>query len=66
MVTMNVKTDQDLANGTRGQIVDIVLDPREREINMNAAVIQLTLRLLCDKLFSLRDTKVFYCQSLVV
>ena len=51
MVTMNVKTDQDLANGTRGQIVDIVLDPREQEINMNAAVIQLTLRLLCDKLF---------------
>ena len=29
MVMLNVATDLDLANGTRGVIVDIVLDPRE-------------------------------------
>lgn len=43
MVTMNVKTEQDLANGTRSQIVDIILDPKEREINTNTTVIQLTV-----------------------
>ncbi|OBZ68217.1 ATP-dependent DNA helicase PIF6 [Grifola frondosa] len=32
MVTMNVKTDLDVANGSRGTIVDIILDPREPEI----------------------------------
>ena len=30
MVTQNITTDLDLANGSRGIIVDIVLDPRER------------------------------------
>jgi len=29
MVTMNIATEADLANGMRGEIVDIVLDPRE-------------------------------------
>lgn len=29
MVTWNISTDADLANGARGEIVDIVLDPRE-------------------------------------
>ncbi|TFY67448.1 hypothetical protein EVJ58_g1608 [Rhodofomes roseus] len=32
MVTLNVDTDLDVANGTRGEIVDIVLDPREPAI----------------------------------
>ena len=30
MVTLNVATEADLANGSRGTIEDIVLDPRER------------------------------------
>jgi ATP-dependent exoDNAse (exonuclease V) alpha subunit len=29
MVTMNIATEADLANGTRGEIIDIVLDPME-------------------------------------
>jgi hypothetical protein len=29
MVTMNIATEADLANGVRGEIVNIVLDPRE-------------------------------------
>jgi len=29
MVTMNIATETDLANGARGEIVNIVLDPRE-------------------------------------
>jgi hypothetical protein len=29
MVTMNIATEADLANGARGEIVNIVLDPRE-------------------------------------
>jgi hypothetical protein len=32
MVTLNITTEADLANGSRGTIEDIVLDPRE-EIN---------------------------------
>ena len=30
MVTMNISTEADLANGTRGVINDIILDHRER------------------------------------
>ena len=30
MVTMNISTDTDLANGSRGVVEDIILDPRER------------------------------------
>ena len=29
MVTLNLSTDKDLANGTRGTIEEIILDPRE-------------------------------------
>lgn len=29
MVTWNISTDADLANGARGEVIDIVLDPRE-------------------------------------
>jgi len=32
MVTFNVSTDLDMANGAQGHIVDIVLDPRENRI----------------------------------
>ena len=31
METMNIATEADLENGTRGEIIDIVLDPRELE-----------------------------------
>jgi hypothetical protein len=41
MVTMNVKTEHDLANGTRGQIVDIILDARERDIPNGANIVHL-------------------------
>jgi ATP-dependent exoDNAse (exonuclease V) alpha subunit len=37
MVTMNVKTKHDLANGTRGTLADIILDPREHEIDTNSS-----------------------------
>jgi ATP-dependent exoDNAse (exonuclease V) alpha subunit len=30
MVTMNISTETDLANGSRGVVEDIILDPRER------------------------------------
>jgi hypothetical protein len=29
MVTLNIATEADLANGVRGEIINIVLDPRE-------------------------------------
>jgi hypothetical protein len=29
MVTMNISTETDLANGSRGVVEDIILDPRE-------------------------------------
>ena len=29
MVTFNMSTDLDMANGAQGHIVDIILDPRE-------------------------------------
>ena len=32
MVTLNVDTELDVANGTRGELIDIVLDPREPPI----------------------------------
>ncbi len=35
MVIMNIATEADLANGTRGTIVDVVLDPREPELTAN-------------------------------
>lgn len=41
MVTMNVKTEHDLANGTRGEIFDIILDPREREVSPGANIVHL-------------------------
>jgi len=41
MVTMNVKTEHDLANGTRGLIVDIILDMREREMQGEANISRL-------------------------
>lgn len=34
MVTWNIATDADLANGARGEIVDIILDPREPKPNV--------------------------------
>ena len=31
MVTMNIATEADLANGSRGEINNIILDPREQQ-----------------------------------
>ncbi|KAF8578937.1 hypothetical protein K439DRAFT_434066 [Ramaria rubella] len=38
MVTTNVDTDLDVANGTRGGLVGMVLDPREDQSGSNAVV----------------------------
>ena len=42
MVTVNVKTESDLANGTRGTLVDIVLDGREPMIDDAKSTVYLT------------------------
>ena len=41
MVTLNIHTDLDIANGTRGEIVDIVLNPNEPEFKQDAKEIKL-------------------------
>lgn len=41
MVTINIHTDLDIANGTRGRIVDIILDPDEDPIPSNMKEIRL-------------------------
>ena len=41
MVTMNVKTEHDLANGTRGVIHNLILDPKELEINPDSNIVHL-------------------------
>lgn len=41
MVTWNISTDADLANGARGEIVDIVLDPRENPKALYGAAVKL-------------------------
>jgi len=41
MVTMNVKTEHDLANGTRGTIHDIILDSNEPDFNPQSSIIHL-------------------------
>ncbi|KAJ7106320.1 hypothetical protein C8R44DRAFT_987416 [Mycena epipterygia] len=38
MVTSNIETDLDLANGARGEIVDIILDPDEPPIEDSLSV----------------------------
>jgi hypothetical protein len=42
MVTFNVETDLDIANGSRGEITKIVLDERETEFSPTAAIMELT------------------------
>lgn len=42
MVLLNMAMDADLANGSRGSIVDIILDPREKSIPDNTNTIFLT------------------------
>ena len=57
MVTMNVKTEHNLVNGTWGQIVDIILDPRENDIEAGANVVYLCFHNVevmvyqCDRFF---------------
>ncbi|KAF9021557.1 hypothetical protein BDZ89DRAFT_936211, partial [Hymenopellis radicata] len=41
LVTQNIETDLDIANGTRAEIVDIILDEREPAIDDNAIVVEL-------------------------
>jgi len=41
MVTMNILTDLDVANGSRGEIVDIILDEREEIADTSASIIKL-------------------------
>ena len=41
MVTMNISTETDLANGLRGVVEDIILDPREKIDINHATTIQL-------------------------
>lgn len=41
LVTQNIETDLDIANGTRGEIVDIVLDEREPAIDPSGDVVNL-------------------------
>ncbi|KAG1724818.1 uncharacterized protein EDB91DRAFT_1350921 [Suillus paluster] len=42
MVTFNVETDLDIANGSRGEITKIVLDERETDFLPTAAIVELT------------------------
>ncbi|KAI0085325.1 hypothetical protein BDY19DRAFT_870792, partial [Irpex rosettiformis] len=41
MVTLNVRTELDITNGARGEVVDIVLDPEEPAISTNERVVTL-------------------------
>ena len=42
LVTVNIQTDADLVNGSRGEIVDIILDPDEPLIDKDTKVVKLT------------------------
>ena len=41
MVTFNVETDLDIANGARGEIIKIILDQRESSISMPQSIVNL-------------------------
>ncbi|KAF5393247.1 hypothetical protein D9757_000682 [Collybiopsis confluens] len=41
LVTRNIETDLDITNGARGEIVDVILDPREPEPPEAAEVVEL-------------------------
>ncbi|OJA12140.1 hypothetical protein AZE42_05139 [Rhizopogon vesiculosus] len=41
IVTFNVETDLDIANGSRGEITKIVLDERETEFTLTAPIVKL-------------------------
>ena len=41
MVTLNIETEMDVANGTRGEIVDIILNPDEEPIPVNQRKVRL-------------------------
>ena len=45
MVTVNVETDLDIANGARGEIVGIKLHPEEPPLSLNP-IVQLTYPLI--------------------
>ncbi|KAG8738861.1 hypothetical protein FRC10_006432, partial [Ceratobasidium sp. 414] len=46
MVTLNIQTDLDLANGARGTITGIVLDPNKPKFESTAPVVRLKRLLL--------------------
>ncbi|KIK81358.1 hypothetical protein PAXRUDRAFT_69665, partial [Paxillus rubicundulus Ve08.2h10] len=41
MVTFNIDTDIDVANGSRGYITDIILDENERKVPSTEPVVEL-------------------------
>src|SRR6267154_866847 len=41
MVTFNLETDLDIANGVRGELVEIVLDEQELGFSLTKAVVEL-------------------------
>ena len=42
MVTFNVETDLDIANGARGEIIKIVLDERETAFSASVSIVELS------------------------
>ncbi|KAG1845209.1 hypothetical protein F4604DRAFT_1595699, partial [Suillus subluteus] len=42
MVTFNVETDLDIANGSRGEIMKVVLDERETTFSPTSAIVKLS------------------------
>ena len=63
MVTINISTDLDVANGTHGEIVDIVLDEREPRVDPHAATIKLQFP-PCYVLVKLERTKATWLEGL--
>lgn len=57
MVTANISMDLDVANGTQGEIVEIVIDEWEKPDNLQGATIKLEYP-PCFVLVKLMQTKV--------
>src|SRR6267154_4141090 len=47
VVTFNLETDLDIANGARGELVEIVLDERESSFSLTKAVVELEYPPVC-------------------
>ncbi|KAG8727140.1 hypothetical protein FRC12_022775 [Ceratobasidium sp. 428] len=57
MVTLNVETELDIANGARGTVVSIVLDPNEPPFDPTAPVVTLSRVPLCVLIKMSRRTR---------